>query len=90
MIPGSDEVTIENFGTETVDISSYRLCSLFSYTSGNGLQDLNVTNGSLMLAPGATVTLDGFAFDDTEADLALYKPTGSFSSADAMSDFVQW
>jgi len=89
VVPETDQVTIENFGTETVDISSYRLCSKFSYTSGWGLQDLNVTAGSLNLAPWASVTLDWFAFDDTSADLWLYEPTGGFSSSDAMSDFVQ-
>ena len=51
---------------------------------------MNVVSGSLVLAPGETVVLDGWAIDDTAADLGLYAPSGAFSDSEAMLDFTQW
>ena len=86
--PFADEISIKNFGTSTVDISNYRLCSKFSYTPN--LTSLTVLEGSLTLVAGAEVKLTGFAIDNTAADVGLYLPTGSFGSTTAMVDFTQY
>ena len=88
--PLNDEVTIKNFGTLTRDISNHRLCSKFAYTNSGLATDMNVISGSLTLAPGDTVVLDGFSLDDVAADLGLYIPTGSFADSSNILDFTQW
>ena len=89
--PVTDTYTIRNFGTSSKDISGYRLCSEFVYT--NNLNGLAVISGSLQLAAGASVTLSGsgvFEVDDTAADFSIYLPTGEFTDAASLVDFVQW
>ena len=85
--PTTDVITVQNFGATTVDVSNHQFCSLFSYTT---LGSLTVDAGSLNLAPGATVTLSGFALTDAGADLGLYVPGATFSNPDDMLDFIQW
>lgn len=87
VLPSSDRVTLENFGSEMVDMSTYRLSSLWSSSL---LSSLSVASGALSLNPWATVTVDGLSFDDLDADVALFEPTGSLSDPDVLSDFVQW
>ncbi len=88
--PTTDQVIIKNFGPNTRDISTLRLCSKFSYTNTNIATDMNIVNGSLILAPGDSVVLDGFSLDDLSADLGLYTPDGGFADTIAMLDFTQW
>ena len=88
--PSIDQVTIKNFGADAVDISDYRLCSLFDYTLNGLASDMSIVAGSLKLAAGATVRLSGFALDDTAADLGLYFASGDFTDPTAMADFMQW
>ncbi|MEE9373964.1 MAG: Ig-like domain-containing protein, partial [Saprospiraceae bacterium] len=88
--PITDKVTIKNFGTNTIDLSNYRLCSKFSYTHNGLATDMTVLGGLLNLAPGDSVVLNGFSIDDTAADLGLYAPSGPFSDTLAMLDFTQW
>jgi len=85
--PLTDKITIKNFGTETIDISDFRVCSKFSYGTIN---TLNVISGSLNLAAGQEVEIDGFTLDNSAADLGLYFSTGAFSDTAAMADFTQW
>jgi len=87
--PAQDQVTIQNFGNEGVDISNYRLCSEFNYNP-NPLSNLTVESGQLDLAPGETVTVSGFPMTDMAADLGLFLPEGGFGSTDALVDFFQW
>jgi len=86
--PTADQLTIKNFGTSTVDISSYRLCALLTYTSD--LTTLTVESGSLNLTAGAQVILSGWALTDAASDLGIFLGTGAFSDAAAMVDFTQW
>jgi len=88
--PSTDTVKIHNFGASTVDLSSYRLCSLFSYRTLSSQTTLQ--SGSFMLAPDAdvVVSVSGNYLNDTAADLSLYLPTGSFGSSTVMQDFTQW
>jgi len=83
--PTTGEITIQNFGSSDVDVSSYRLCALFSYTSS--LNGLGATD--LDLSPGEAVTVT-WSVNATASDLGLYFPSGSFGSASAMADFTQW
>ena len=86
--PDEDRYTFTNFGNEAVDVSGYRLCSRFVYTQN--LTSLTLVEGSLNLAPGASVTLSDWPIDDNAADLGLYLPSGDFSDANAMVDFMQY
>jgi len=89
--PAGDTITIKNFGSSTVDIGSYRLCSLFSYITLSS--QTTVVNGSLNLTPGAEVTVlasNYLSFSASAADLGLYLPTGNFGTAANMVDFTQW
>ncbi|MDG5492115.1 T9SS type A sorting domain-containing protein [Psychroserpens sp. SPM9] len=87
--PAADTVTIKNFGSTTVDIGAYRLCSLISYRTLSS--QTTVISGSLNLAPDAevTVSIPGY-LNDTAADLGLYLPTGNFATPANMIDFTQW
>ena len=87
--PGNDSYTFKNFGSSNIDISGYRLCTLKTYGGGT-LSTINDGAQSLDLAPGASVTLSGWPINDTAADLALYKASGSFGDFNNMLDFVQW
>ena len=90
VIPDQDEITLQNFGTATEDISDWRLCSEFRYT-GSGIDDgTTVLEGSLNLEPGATVTVTGFELNDVDADLGLYAAAGAFSDPAALLDYMQY
>ncbi|WP_299276092.1 T9SS type A sorting domain-containing protein [uncultured Psychroserpens sp.] len=89
--PAGDTVTIKNFGGATVNIASYRLCSLFSYKTLS--TQTTVVDGSLNLGPDAEVTIfaeNYLSLSTTAADLGLYFPTGNFGTASSMVDFMQW
>lgn len=86
--PVNDQVTIKNFGSSLVDISGYRFCALFQYTTN--LSSLTVESGNLNLAGGAEVTLAGWPITSGNSDFGLYLPTGPFSATSAMVDFTQW
>ena len=85
--PLNDEIIIKNFGTETRDITSYRLCSELSYLT---IASSDVTMGSLdSLAPGDSLVIS-WTLTDAAADLGLYIPTGSFADSMNIMDFTQW
>lgn len=86
LIPGAT-IEIKNLGTESVDISSYWLCNFPNYSQ---LSDLNVSCGSLTLASGATVAIDDFdSFSESDGEIGIYT-TDTFSSSNAMIDYVEW
>ncbi|GAB5552916.1 MAG: hypothetical protein Sapg2KO_25070 [Saprospiraceae bacterium] len=91
--PLNEEIVIRNFGSGTIDVSSYRLCSEMNYTTD--LASQTVVSGFLNLAPNATVTIKvtEIALDDTAGDLALYRSgttNPDFNNAAFMVDFTQW
>jgi len=84
---GSDQIELLNTGASSVDISSWWICSRFSYSQ---LTALTLDSGSLNIAAGQlTVLTVNFDLNNTSADLGLFN-TNSFSTALAMEDFVQW
>ncbi len=92
--PTVNRVTIKNFGTDSVDISDYRLCSKIEYT--NNLTSQTTVVGDLNLQGNDTVIIElsGFGgtlseMDSIGADLALYKDN-NFTDTASMVDFVQW
>ena len=94
--PSSNTIIIKNFGGSTVDISTYRLCALFKYTS-NLTSGITVNSGSMNLTAGSEVEFiaPGGASSSwgnltSNSDLGLYEASGSFGSTTAMIDFVQW
>ena len=88
--PEADIITIQNLTSTTLDISDYRLCSLFSYTSGGIGENTTVVVGNASAIPaGQTVTVI-WPLNDVAADLAIYVPTGSFGDPNNMVDFMQY
>ncbi|WP_040253521.1 T9SS type A sorting domain-containing protein [Psychroserpens mesophilus] len=85
--PATNTVKIRNYGSTTVDLTSYWFCHLFTYTQlGSG----TVQSGSLNLGPGQDVVVTASSnFNDASSDLGLYQ-TSSFGSTTSMQDFVQW
>ena len=85
--PASGEVTLRNYSpSATIDMSGWWLCNFPAYTL---LADQSPT-GSLILAPGAEVTVTSTVnINPTDSELGLYN-TNSFGSAAAMEDYIQW
>jgi hypothetical protein len=88
--PINDRVIIKNYGSFSVDISNYRLCSRTAYTTNGIAADMTVESGSLVINQGDSVILTGFSLNDTIADLALYSSSGAFTDSSALIDFTQW
>jgi hypothetical protein len=90
--PASQEIRIQNFGAMAVDISSYRLCALFEYIN-LAQPGVTILNGDFNLSAGEEVAFTWSAsggFNTTASDMGLYLPSGSFSEASAMVDFMQY
>ena len=87
--PANNEFTLKNFGSSTVDISTNRVCTEFSYATIN---TLTVLSGSTNLAAGASVTLTGHTIDAgaNGADFGFFIPSPTFSNPAHMLDFVQF
>ncbi|MBQ4821108.1 spondin domain-containing protein [Aquimarina sp. MMG016] len=84
---GEDKlIELWNNGTVAVDIASYWLCL------GPGqyvqIQNATIINGDTNLDPGEFVVFNWDQLSDSEG-LGLYT-NNSFTSADAIMDFVQW
>ena len=78
---------LQNTGTETIDISSYYICTFPTYTQ---LSDLTVECGSLTLNPDETVVISDFSsFMSNDGELGLYA-TNNFGSAEAIVAYVEW
>ncbi|WP_353776956.1 T9SS type A sorting domain-containing protein [Winogradskyella sp. 3972H.M.0a.05] len=89
--PSTERVKVKNFGGTTVDISSYRVCTLFNYAGSAPLSSMTLLSGDFNLEPNAEVEFtSAAAMNDTAADFCLYLGSGSFGSPSAMVDFVQW
>jgi 1,4-alpha-glucan branching enzyme len=90
--PSTNEIHIKNFGTSSVNIAAYRFCALFEYASlSDG--EVSIVAGDFSLSAGEEVALtwNSFnGFNPTSSDLCLYLPSGAFTSASAMVDFVQY
>lgn len=90
--PVTNDITLKNYGADDLDVSMYRLCSLFDYEDLNQVQ-VTIVDGDMMLSQDEEVTINwaaGSGMDEMGADLALYIPGGMFSNPDDMVDFVQW
>lgn len=85
----SNQVTLHNYGSCNVDLTSHQLCSEFDYET---ISNMNLISGSLDLAPGADVVVEWTTWipDMTGTDLSLYIPSATFTNPDHMLDFTQW
>ncbi|MCZ6821001.1 MAG: T9SS type A sorting domain-containing protein [Calditrichaeota bacterium] len=81
-----NEVELKNFGSSSMDVSNWWLCTLFSYTR---IGTLPIISGELNIPAGGLLAVGGISINDQSADLGLYN-TNSFASTSAMEDFVQW
>ena len=95
--PVTQTLTLKNFGASDIDISDYRMCSLFQYTF-SGLaasSEVTILTGDFNLASGEEVTFQwasgsGFADAGTGSDINLYLPSGSFNDEANMVCFMQY
>jgi len=80
---------LTNIGTETVDVSSYWMCSFPNYQT---LSSLEIACGTMAIAPATSTTFSGFQFGEGEipgSELGLYS-INAFGSADAILSYVEW
>ncbi|MBL0316165.1 MAG: hypothetical protein IPP69_10440 [Flavobacteriales bacterium] len=90
--PVTNEITIRNYGSTTINISTYRFCALFEYTSLSQPQ-VSIVAGDLNLSPDESVTVawnSSSGFNTTSSDLGLFLPTGAFTVPSNMVDFFQY
>ncbi len=89
--PQNKTMVISNFASQSIDLSNYRLCSLFEYDALNA-SSVTVLSGSLNVEANGEVEVfwDANVGFTSASDMGLYLPTGSFGSASSMIDFVQW
>ncbi|MFM7310837.1 MAG: hypothetical protein ACKOZY_09540, partial [Flavobacteriales bacterium] len=90
--PTSQQIRIRNFGSTTVDISTYRLCALFEYANLSQ-PAVSIVNGDFSLSPYESVTIHWSAmtgFNTTASDVGLYLPSGAYSDPASMVDFMQY
>lgn len=69
--PVTNEITIRNYGSTTINISTYRFCALFEYTSLSQPQ-VSIVAGDLNLSPDESVTVawnSSSGFNTTSSDL---------------------
>lgn len=88
--PATDFITISNTTNGTIDLGSYRLCSLFSYTGSGIAAGATTVFGNINAVPSNDIVIVLWPINDVAADVALYEPTGSFSDPNAMVDFMQY
>ncbi len=80
-------VELKNSGNSMVNVGSYWLCDFPTY---DRISDLSVECGSMALAPGAILVVNGFdAIDGVDGELGLYT-TNSFADPDAIVDYLEW
>ncbi|MEO1254126.1 MAG: hypothetical protein AAFY41_04440 [Bacteroidota bacterium] len=82
----SDEVTLQNFGEDEIDISDYWFCLRRNYSK---FSDVTISTGDLSLAENETVTFS-ITVNDDGSDVSIYNTGGSFASAEALVDFMQF
>ncbi len=80
----NNQITLKNFGNDSVDVSNYQICNLKSYAPVSIL-----TDSSLTLAPGQQLVLNHEIHTDT-SDVALYSNSRNFGSAENLVDFMQF
>lgn len=84
------QVELFNAGTTTVDLSAWRLCNFPEYDDLGDAVAVTVISGSLMLTPGAYVTVEWLDIDASAGELGLYLPTGGFGDPASIHDYVQY
>jgi len=79
-------IELHNAGEEAVDVSAYQFCNRPAYAA---VGDLEVVSGEMTIEPGGFLVLNWDAIAGDTAELGLYT-SASFSSADAMVDYLAW
>lgn len=79
-------IELHNTGEEAVDVSAYQFCNRPAYAA---VGDLEVVSGEMMIEPGGFLVVNWDAIAGDTAELGLYT-SASFSSADAMVDYLAW
>lgn len=89
--PSNSTITIRNFSSFEIDITIFRLCSLFDYDQLSSA-DVSIVDGDFVLSSSesVTVTWNTTGMNPAGSDLGLYLPMGVFTDFANMVDFVQW
>ncbi|MFQ5639018.1 MAG: FlgD immunoglobulin-like domain containing protein [bacterium] len=83
-----DQIELKNFGSTSVNVSSWWFCALGLYDQ---ISTLTVVSGELNIPPGGLLALSGKSLNNSASDLGLYSTNaGGFTSPSDMEDFVQW
>lgn len=83
---GGDMIELKNFGSSSVDVSSWWFCSKIIY---NPISSMTAESGDKNIPAGGILVLSGKDFANN-ADLGLYTNNNNFASSSNMEDFVQW
>ena len=82
----ADQVTLKNFGTTEANLSEYWFCLRRNYEQ---LSNVTIAAGDLTLSQDETVTFS-ITVNDAGSDVSIYNTGGSFTSATALVDFMQF
>lgn len=86
--PATDQITIKNFGSSTIDITNYWLCNFPAYDQFSSTTI--VGTGDFNLSPDEEVTVTWESeLDDSDGEFGIYN-TDTFNSSSAMEDYMQW
>ncbi|HUR30914.1 MAG TPA: hypothetical protein VMZ69_05750 [Saprospiraceae bacterium] len=88
---GNDKFELINTSNTTINISSWWMCSRFGYRQFGSASDIQVLQGNLVMAPGASIKmrLINLNLHDTHSDFGIFTDT-NFGSPSSMQDFIQW
>jgi hypothetical protein len=86
---GLKQISIQNYGSCTIDLSNYQLCSDLACDT---LSNMTLVSGALNLGAGSTLVVqwDSWVPDLSGADMDLYLPNPDYLSTDDLEDFTQW
>lgn len=84
------QVEFVNVGTDTIDLSDWRLCNFPAYDD-IGSMGVTVVSGDITnFEPGDFVTLGWSDIGTMSGELGLYLPGSGFGNADFIHDYVQY
>jgi len=80
-------VELHNPSGTTIDVSLMALCKRPSYAR---ISNLNILNGSTMMAPNSYVVIEWAQINMSSRELGLYIGTGGYANSTRILDYVQY
>ena len=85
--PNVNRVELKNTGAMPADVSTMIFCNFPDYSD---LDELTIIGeGSLIIAPGGFLVLEGHPFDNADGELGLYVDS-NFGSSASIRDYVEY